>query len=128
MFLSLVLRPNIARWANIALPILYVVSIVASVIGEDWAYFFFFSIVESVLLLLIIRYAGTPGPGPGTRRSTDPDLDNSSAANGRSLDRRDDDGAPWSACSPSWIGSASPRASSGDRRNLRVSPLPRVVT
>ena len=59
VFLSLVLRPNIARWANIALPILYVVSIVASVIGEDWAYFFFLSLVESVLLLLIIRYAWT---------------------------------------------------------------------
>lgn len=57
VFLSLVLRPKIARWANIVLPILYVVSIVASVIGEDWAYFFFLSIVESVLLLLIIWYA-----------------------------------------------------------------------
>ena len=48
VFLSLILRPRITRWSNIVLPILYVVSIVASVIGEDWAYFFFLSIVESV--------------------------------------------------------------------------------
>jgi hypothetical protein len=59
VFLSLVLRPKVARWPNIVLPILYVVSIVASVIGEDWAYFFFLSIVESALLLLIIWYAWT---------------------------------------------------------------------
>jgi uncharacterized protein DUF6326 len=59
VFLSLVLRPKITRWANIVLPILYVVSIVASVIGEDWAYFFFLSAVESALLLLIIWYAWT---------------------------------------------------------------------
>lgn len=59
VFLSLILRPQITRWTNIVLPILYVVSIVASVIGEDWVYFFFLSIVESVLLLLIIWYAWT---------------------------------------------------------------------
>jgi hypothetical protein len=59
VFLSLVLRPKTTRWANIVLPILYVVSIVASVIGEDWAYFFFLSAVESALLLLIIWYAWT---------------------------------------------------------------------
>lgn len=59
VFLSLVLRPKITRWANIVLPILYIVSIVASVIGEDWAYFFFLSTLESALLLLIIWYAWT---------------------------------------------------------------------
>jgi hypothetical protein len=31
----------------------------ASVIGETWAYFYFLSIVESALLLLIIWYAWT---------------------------------------------------------------------
>ena len=59
VFLSLVLRPTVNRWANIVLPILYVASIVASVIGEDWAYFFLLSSVESALLLLIIWYAWT---------------------------------------------------------------------
>ncbi len=58
VFLSLVLRPAVNRWVNIVLPILYIVSIVASsVTGESAAYFWFLSIVESVLLALIVRYA-----------------------------------------------------------------------
>ena len=57
IFLTLVLRPRVNRWANIVLPILYIVSIVASVIGESWVYFWFLSIAEGVLLLLIIWYA-----------------------------------------------------------------------
>ena len=59
VFLTLVLKPSVNRWANIVLPILYIVSIAASVIGEDWAYFYFLSIAESALLLLIIWYAWT---------------------------------------------------------------------
>jgi hypothetical protein len=59
VFLSLILRPNLSRWANVVLPILYVVSIVASLIGEEWAYYFFLSAVETALLLLIVRYAWT---------------------------------------------------------------------
>ena len=59
VFLSLVLRPSVARWTNIVLPILYVVSIVASAIGETAAYYLFLSAAESVLLILIIRYAWT---------------------------------------------------------------------
>jgi hypothetical protein len=39
------------------LPILYIVSIIASVIGETWVYFWFLSIAEGVLLLLIVWYA-----------------------------------------------------------------------
>jgi hypothetical protein len=62
VFLSLVLSPRLARWTNIVLPILYVVSIVASVIGETWAYFYVLSIVEISLLVLIIWHAWTwPG-------------------------------------------------------------------
>jgi hypothetical protein len=57
IFLTLVLRATVSRWANIVLPILYIVSIVASVIGETWVYFWFLSIAEAVLLLLIIWYA-----------------------------------------------------------------------
>jgi hypothetical protein len=59
VFLSLVLKPRVNRWTNIVLPIVYIVSIVASVIGETWAYFIFLSIAESALLLLIIWYAWT---------------------------------------------------------------------
>jgi hypothetical protein len=59
VFLSLVLGPTVNRWANIVLPGLYVVSIVASAIGETSAYYWFLSIAESVLLLLIVWYAWT---------------------------------------------------------------------
>jgi hypothetical protein len=41
------------------LAVLYIATIVASVIGETWAYFYFLGIVESALLLLIIWYAWT---------------------------------------------------------------------
>jgi hypothetical protein len=58
IFLTLVLRPSVTRWMNIVLPILYIVSIVASAIGES-AYFIFLSIAETALLLLIIWYAWT---------------------------------------------------------------------
>jgi hypothetical protein len=56
VFLSLVLAPRVSRWANIVLAALYIVSIVASTIGEA-AYFVFLSILEVALLLLLIRYA-----------------------------------------------------------------------
>jgi hypothetical protein len=56
VFLTLVLTPAICRWANIVLAILYIVSIVASAIGDS-AYFIFLSVVEVALLLLIVRYA-----------------------------------------------------------------------
>jgi hypothetical protein len=67
VFLSLVLSPTANRWTNIVLPSLYVVSILASVIGETSAYYWFLSITESALLLLIVWYAWTwprqEGPG-----------------------------------------------------------------
>jgi hypothetical protein len=43
----------------VRLPSLYVVSIVASAIGETSAYYWFLSITESALLLLIVWYAWT---------------------------------------------------------------------
>jgi Family of unknown function (DUF6326) len=58
VFLTLVLRPAVARWVNVVLAVLYAVSIVASAIGED-AYFVFLSLAEVALLLLIVRYAWT---------------------------------------------------------------------
>jgi hypothetical protein len=59
VFLSLVLSPRVNRWTNIVLPILYIISIIASAIGETSAYFIFLSVAESALLLLIIWYAWT---------------------------------------------------------------------
>jgi hypothetical protein len=72
VFLSLVLPPRINRWANIVLPALYIVSIVASAIGGS-AYFVFLSIVEVALLLLLIRYAWT-WPRQGTNELVSPSL------------------------------------------------------
>ena len=39
------------------LPILYIVSIAISSIGETWAYYYFMSAAESALLALIVWYA-----------------------------------------------------------------------
>ena len=58
VFLTLVLRPAVNRWANIVLAALYIVSIVASVFGED-AYFLFLSVMEIAMLALIVWYAWT---------------------------------------------------------------------
>jgi Family of unknown function (DUF6326) len=66
VFLSLVLRSRVNRWTNIVLPILYIVSIAVSAIGESSAYFIFLSLTESVLLLLIIWYAWTWPKREGT--------------------------------------------------------------
>jgi len=41
VFLSLVLRPRVNRRVNIVLPILYIVSIAISSVGETWAYYYF---------------------------------------------------------------------------------------
>ncbi len=57
VFLSLVLKPRINRWANIVLATIYAASIVLFCIGETWVYYIFLSILESVLLLMIVRYA-----------------------------------------------------------------------
>jgi uncharacterized protein DUF6326 len=54
VFLTLTLPPRANRWTNIVLAILHIVSIVASVIGEDWVYFWFLSLVECALLLLVV--------------------------------------------------------------------------
>jgi hypothetical protein len=59
VFLTLVLSPTVNRWTNIVLPSLYVVSILASAIGETSAYYWFLSLAESALLLLIVWYAWT---------------------------------------------------------------------
>lgn len=57
VFLSLILKPKLNRWANIIVGILYIVSILVSLIGETWTFYIFGSIVESLLLFLIVWYA-----------------------------------------------------------------------
>jgi hypothetical protein len=58
IFLTLVLRPTTARLSNVVLAIAYIATIVVAAIGES-AYYWFLSIVEIAMLLLIVRYAWT---------------------------------------------------------------------
>jgi hypothetical protein len=57
--LSLILRPRVNRRLNVAIALVYAVSIVASCIGEGWAYYLLGSAVEVVLLAAIVRTAWT---------------------------------------------------------------------
>ncbi len=59
IFLSLVLKPGVNRWANILLGIVYTgVNIVDLLSFEQpWAYIIFYKLVEIVLTLLIAWYA-----------------------------------------------------------------------
>jgi hypothetical protein len=58
VFLALVLRPRVARIANIALGILYAITIIAGAIGE-WSYYILGSALEVALLVTIVYYART---------------------------------------------------------------------
>lgn len=55
--LSLVLPPRVNRMANVVVSLVYGLSIVVSIIGEEWAYYILGSIVEVVLLVAIARSA-----------------------------------------------------------------------
>jgi hypothetical protein len=58
IFLTLVLRPARARWSNVVLAIVYVVTIVAAAFGES-AYYWFLSVLEIAALVLIVRHSWT---------------------------------------------------------------------
>ena len=57
VFLSLSLKPKVDRWTNITLGVLYTLINISNLIGESWAFYIFFGIVEIVLTLLIVWYA-----------------------------------------------------------------------
>jgi len=57
VFLSLTLKPKVNRWANIIFGVLYTFVNISNLIGETWAYYIFFGIVEIVLTLLIAWHA-----------------------------------------------------------------------
>jgi hypothetical protein len=57
VFLTLVLKPEINRWANLIISVAYFATIVLSAIGETWAYYIFLSLAEAVLTLLIAWHA-----------------------------------------------------------------------
>ena len=57
VFLSLTLKPKLNRWANIILGVLYTFVNISNLIGETWAYYIFFGILEIMLTFLIVGYA-----------------------------------------------------------------------
>lgn len=57
VFLSLALKPAAARRANIILGALYTLVNIGNLIGEPWAFYILFGIVELVLTVLIVGYA-----------------------------------------------------------------------
>jgi hypothetical protein len=58
VFLALILRPRVNRIANIALGIIYALTIIAGAIGE-WNYYILGSAIEVALLAAIVYYAWT---------------------------------------------------------------------
>jgi hypothetical protein len=57
VFLSLALKAKVSRWANIILGVLYTCVNISNLIGETWAYYVVFGVVELVLTSLIVWYA-----------------------------------------------------------------------
>lgn len=68
VFLSLILRPGVDRIANIALGVIYALTIVGGAVGEANYYYVLGSVVEVMLLAAIVYYAWT---WPRQTRSTD---------------------------------------------------------
>ena len=58
VFAALVLRPRVDRIANIALAIVYALTIAAGAAGE-WSYYVVGSAVEIALLAAVVYYAWT---------------------------------------------------------------------
>ena len=58
VFLSLILRPGVSRIANVALSVMYALTIIAGAIGE-WNYYILGSAVEVTSLAAIVYYAWT---------------------------------------------------------------------
>jgi hypothetical protein len=57
VFLTLVLKPNVNRWANIIVGALYTIVNINNMIGETWIYYMVFGVVEIALTLGIVWYA-----------------------------------------------------------------------
>ena len=55
--LSLRLKPRVNRILNIVVSLLYMITIIGSCIGEQWAYYILGSVIEVILLVFITRSA-----------------------------------------------------------------------
>jgi hypothetical protein len=51
------LKATFNRWSNIVLGGIYAATILLSTIGEDYVYYFFLSILETAVALLIVWFA-----------------------------------------------------------------------
>jgi Family of unknown function (DUF6326) len=64
---SLLAPARLNRRVNIVVSVIYGASVIASMIGESWAYYIIGSVVEVLLLLTIARVAWTWPQGPASR-------------------------------------------------------------
>ncbi len=55
--LSLLLKPRVNRITNIAVSVLYMITIIGLAIGETWVYYYLGSFIEVILLVAIARTA-----------------------------------------------------------------------
>ena len=57
VFLSLAMKPTVGRWVNIVLGLVYTAINIGNLVGETWAFYLLFGIVELALTLLIVWHA-----------------------------------------------------------------------
>ena len=57
IFLTLVLKPNINRWLNIIIPVLYIILLVAVNLETTWVYYLFLTAIEILLSITTVWYA-----------------------------------------------------------------------
>ena len=57
IFLSLSMKPKVNRGVNMTFGILYTLVGISNLVGETWAYYISYGIVEIVITLLIVYYA-----------------------------------------------------------------------
>jgi len=59
VLLSVALPARAARWTNLVVASLFVLVSLGNAVGEAWAFYWFGSVVEAALLLLVVFYAWT---------------------------------------------------------------------
>jgi hypothetical protein len=59
VFLTLTLKAGVSRWTNLTLGLLYTAVSAGNLIGETWAYYLLFGVLEIAITTLIVWYAWT---------------------------------------------------------------------
>lgn len=57
IFFTLVLKPNINRWLNIIIPVLYIILLVAVNLETTWIYYLYLTVIEILLSITTVWYA-----------------------------------------------------------------------